>query len=274
MPKEVKISAEEMKEGKEKAKKSRKEIQKAADEKRKESRGRNWWVTVYPEDLPDDWRDRVQSVKCKILISPLHNMDFNADGTPKKEHHHILHMFDTLKSVAQVDGIYRTLFGIAVNPETLAESIPGVAKIIPEKCLIHDREGAVRYLCHLDNPEKALYSIDDITAMNGADLLELLKHTQAEMQANMIAMEEYIEAHGITTISAFSRAIRNTHPDWYNILTTKSTTYFRAFINGFWRELNPQDGGQNGLQRYGRMAADAAHGISGTDGAQEQENAE
>lgn len=221
--------------------KTRKEIQKKADEKRKDTRGRNFWAILYPEDLPDDWRDRLQSIRCKTLISPPHDRDMNADGTPKKLHHHAALMFDSIKSLAQVDGIFRKLFQARdVDPENLEISIPGVAKFTAQNSIIHDRTAAVRYLCHLDNPEKAQYNIEDIEAMNGADLMELLKHTQAEVQATMIAMEEYIEANGITTISAFSRAIRNSYPDWYNILTTKSTTYFRAFINGFWRELHPE----------------------------------
>lgn len=246
--------------------KTRQEIQKKADEKRKDSRGRNWWAVLYPEDLPDDWRDRVQSIRCKALISPLHDKDMNADGSPKKDHHHVVLMFDSIKSLAQVDGIFRKLFHARdVDPENLEVSIPGVAKFTAEKSLIHDRAGAVRYLCHLDNPEKEPYNIEDIEALNGADVMELLKYTQAETQATMIAMEEYIEAHGITTVSAFSRAIRYSHPDWYNILSTKSTTYFRSFINGFWRELNPQQQQPQGdvLSRMGRPYPDELGNMTG-----------
>lgn len=236
--------------------KNSKEVQKTADEKRKDSRGRNWWAVLYPEDLPADWLDRLQSIRCKAVVSPLHDKDFNADNKPKKPHHHVVLMFDSVKSLAQVDGIFRKLFSAReVDAENLEISIPGVAKFTARESLIHDRTAAVRYLCHLDNPEKEPYPVDDITALNGADVMELLKHTQAETQATMIAMEEYIEANRIMTLSAFSRAIRYDHPDWYNILSTKATTYFRAFINGFWRECNPQPQG-DALSRMGKPYPD------------------
>lgn len=242
--------------------KNSKEVQKAADEKRKDTRGRNWWAVLYPEDLPDDWLDRLQSIRCKAVVSPLHDRDVNADGQPKKPHHHVVLMFDSIKSLAQVDGIFRKLFAAReVDAENLEISIPGVAKFTARESLIHDRTAAVRYLCHMDNPEKEQYAMEDITALNGADVMELLKHTQAETQATMIAMEEYIEAHGITTISAFSRAIRYDHPDWYNILTTKATTYFRAYINGFWRELNPQQ--PDARSRMGRPYPDELGNMTG-----------
>lgn len=193
------------------------------DRERNETRGRNFTLVLYPEDLPDNWEEIVKSVKAKSLYI-LHDKDENADGEPKKPHVHWLIMFDGYKSLAQVRGLMVSLFG-----ENEDGAIPGVATV-NKHCLVHDRGAMVRYLVHMDNPEKYQYAVDDIKALGGADIMELLRRSMSETQNIMIAMEEYIEEHDITESCDFSRAIRYTHPDWYMILTTKSTVYFNAFI--------------------------------------------
>lgn len=79
-------------------------VQSKADEKR----GRNWCVVLYPDDLPTDWLEKLQSLKVKIVLSPLHDKDFNADGTPKKSHHHAIWMFTTKKSAVQIIGLLKS----------------------------------------------------------------------------------------------------------------------------------------------------------------------
>lgn len=194
------------------------------DAKRADSRGRNWTIVLYPDDLPEDWLDKVRDIKCKLVLSPLHDKDENADGTPKKPHYHALLMFGGIKSLNAVRGLFVSLFGENDNG-----AIPGVATIA-KNCIVHDTGAMVRYLVHMDNPEKHQYSVDDMQAFNGADLMELLRRSMSETQSIMVEMEKYIEDNEITELCDFARAIRETKPDWYMILTTKSTVYFNAFI--------------------------------------------
>ncbi|MFS5611931.1 Rep family protein [Streptococcus agalactiae] len=44
-------------------------------------RGRNWWIVVYPESLPENWKEIISTEP--VAISPLHDKDVNADGTRK-----------------------------------------------------------------------------------------------------------------------------------------------------------------------------------------------
>ena len=44
-------------------------------------RGRNWWIVVYPESLPENWKEIISTEP--VAISPLHDKDVNADGTKK-----------------------------------------------------------------------------------------------------------------------------------------------------------------------------------------------
>lgn len=198
-----------------------KEKKRKYDEKRAGARTRNWAVIFYPEDLPDNWQQMVDDLMCRWIEGPLHNQDVNPDGTPKKEHVHTLFMFDAVKTAEQVAAMLKGAFG-----ESESGSIIGVAA--PQQAT--DRSAVVRYMAHLDHPNKAQYDVNDIVGHNGADPAEVLRYSATETIGMMIAMEEYIEQNNITELADFSRAIRYDRPEWYTLLATKMTMYFSAFI--------------------------------------------
>ena len=83
--------------------------------------------------------------------SPLHDKDFNPDGTFKKPHWHVMLSADgpiTLKAVEKI-----------IEPL----NVPA-----PQK--VGSGRGMIRYFIHLDNPEKYQYSRDEIVAHGGADV--------------------------------------------------------------------------------------------------------
>ena len=203
--------------------KNSKDVQKKADSKRA-GRTRNWCIIFYPEDLPDDWQLQIDSLHVKWIESPLHNNDFNDDGSHKKDHVHALFMFDSVKNEKQVQQMFSGLFGTSQNG-----SIIGVAAI-SDKSRCRDRSGSVRYMAHMDNPEKAQYDTAEIKGHNGADPMEILQRSLSETREMIVKMEEFIEENEIIELCDFSAAIRYDNPEWYMLLTTKMTTYFNAFI--------------------------------------------
>lgn len=212
--------------------KNTKAKQREYDAKRAGQRTRNWTVIFYPEDLPADWQAKVDRLMCRWIEGPLHDQDVytaedeaenseNKAGTPKKKHVHTLFMFDSIKSKNQVSEMMKSIFGENENG-----AIPGV--LTPSPC--SDRSSLVRYMAHLDHPNKAQYDVKDIKGHNGADPSEVMRFSATETIQMMIAMEEYIEHNKITELADFSRAIRYDYPEWYTILATKQTRYFSDFI--------------------------------------------
>lgn len=191
------------------------------DEKRAGLRTRNWAVIFYPEDLPENWTSMVDDLHFKWIESPLHDRDTNPDGTPKKLHCHTLLMFESVKTLEQVETMFKEIFG-----ESETGSIVGVAT--PQQAT--DRCGIVRYMAHLDNPSKAQYDVAEIIGHNGADPAEILRYSATETREMIVAMEEYIEDNGIIELADFSKAIRYDHPEWHTLVATKMTIYFNAFI--------------------------------------------
>lgn len=201
--------------------KNGKDVQRRADEKRAGQRTRNWAIIFYPEDLPENWTSLVDELHCKWIESPIHDKDFNSDGTPKKAHYHALFMYENVKTLEQVELMFKRIFG-----ESETGSIIGVAT--PQ--MAGDRSGVVRYMAHLDHPLKAQYDVADIVGHNGADPAEILRYSVSETREMIVAMEEYIEQNEITELGVFTAAIRYDYPEWHTILSTKMTMYFNAFI--------------------------------------------
>lgn len=200
-------------------KEKRKEYDKKYEQSRSGQRTRNWTAVCYPDDLPEGWEGMIEGVKW--ACSPLHNRDFNADGTPKKAHFHILLMFSAVKTAAQVVDFLSDLFGTSESG-----SIVGVAA--PQKC--SDRAALVRYMAHMDNPEKAQYDVSDIRCFGGADVLELLQHNKREIAEMMISIEQFIDDNNITELCDLSAALRQTDIDLYLLVATQHTYYFNAYI--------------------------------------------
>jgi len=202
--------------------KDRSEYDKKYEEKRAGQRTRNWLVIFYPDDLPEDWKEQVDQLQCRWIESPLHDKDFNPDGTPKKIHYHTLFMFDSIKNHEQMILMLKGVFG-----ESETGSIIGVALPLPAS----DRCGSVRYMAHLDHPRKAQYDVTDIVGHNGADPAEILRYSITETLEKMIAIEEFIEENNITEYQQLCKRVRYEHLDWYQIITTKNTLHFSRFVN-------------------------------------------
>ena len=116
----------------------------------KDERVRLWATVVYPESAPDNWLSVLSDLMIPCYVSPLHDRDLNADNTPKKPHYHVFMIFDGKKSRQQIKEIVERFGGV------------GQENIISKR-------GYARYLCHLDNPEKAQYDPEQVRSLCGAD---------------------------------------------------------------------------------------------------------
>lgn len=118
------------------------------------SKERYWTFILYPESAPENWKEILRETGLHIAISPLHNKDINITGEKKKEHYHIVLFFDGPTTYKRVASITEELK--ATIPQRVMSPI-----------------GAIRYLTHKDNPEKAQYDERDIITLNGLDLKDI-----------------------------------------------------------------------------------------------------
>lgn len=131
-------------------------------QKKSDTRFRYWIFVLYPESMPDNTFEYLESLRVPVVISPLHCndvytiMDEVDDGSGvvagefKKSHYHCLFCFDDKTSLKQVKKVLE-----------------------PLGCKYTERCGCpramIRYFIHKDNPQKAQYSKENIKVFSGAD---------------------------------------------------------------------------------------------------------
>ena len=190
-------------------------------EETQDIRVRNWTVVVYPESAPDNWRDILDDLHIEWVESPLHDKDINADGTPKKSHYHVLLMFSGKKSFEQVR-------------KDICEEINCP---IPKQ--VHNTKSLVRYMAHLDNPEKAQYDIREIKAHGGVDVADLLKPSSAERYTYIREMQTWCNEYSITEFEdLMNYASSERFDDWYPLLCDSCSYVMTQFLKS--KRHNPK----------------------------------
>jgi len=142
-------------------------------QKNKIVKGRDWTFIVYPESAPENWREILNDTHLRWIESPLHDKDVNADGEVKKPHWHILLSYDGPVGFSAIKKITDEL------------NCP-----IPQK--ISSGKGLVRYMIHMDNPEKYQYLKSDIIGYNGADVESYFELTATNKLMIMKDIVRYI----------------------------------------------------------------------------------
>ena len=201
----------------------RKEAQRRADAKRAGTRARAWTAVIYPESAAEGWQELLADSLVEALVSPLHDKDVEPTGEPKKPHYHIVLSFKNPTSYDKAKSIFDTLN--AVTPPA-------------EKSKVKDFRQMARYLCHLDQPNKADYSMNDVQAFGGLDYQSIVM-SGADEDDMIDAIEDFIYRNRIVSFTDFQRYVRTKRPEWRYIVRHKYSYYIRETIKAnAWNILN------------------------------------
>lgn len=179
----------------------------------KSSRTRNWSILVYPDSAPENWRELIDDLHIEWIESPLHDRDVNSStGEIKKAHYHVDLLFSGLKTYEQV-----------------VEVIEPLNCPIPKRTL--SVKGSVRYMAHLDNPEKFQYDPADIVAHGGVDLADLLKPSATERYGMIREMCEYVRENRIIEFQELmDYAMAEKFDSWFPLLCDNSAYVVGQYI--------------------------------------------
>lgn len=169
-----------------------------ADAKRV-GRTRNFATVVYPDSAPADWKEKLDQLHVAAFISPLHDKDINPNGEPKKAHYHVLVMFEGPKD-----------YDTQVKP--IFDEIGAVGREI-----VNSARGYARYLCHLDNPEKALYSPSEVVCMGGADYYGVVTLPTDDLKI-ITEIKKFCRENEIYSLAEIIDIAESLHPEWYSTI--------------------------------------------------------
>lgn len=173
-------------------------------------RTRNYAFMVYPDSVPENWLAKLKETHIPMFVSPLHENDIDPMGQPKKPHYHVMIMFDGVKTLEQAQELVR---GISANNYVeIVESLRGYA----------------RYLCHLDNPEKAQYSPDDVQSINGSDYNAVIGLALDKYKA-IREMQSWCQDNNIFSFYKLCDYALENRFDWYRVLCD-SGVFMREYL--------------------------------------------
>lgn len=177
------------------------------------SRTRNYATVIYPESMGDynEFIEKLTQTHIPMILSPLHNQDINPTGEHKKEHFHLMIMYDSVKTYNQAQDLIDIIGGVGCE-------------------VINSIRGYARYLCHLDNPEKAQYNIENIIELNGANYYDII-NLASDKYAMIDEMTNFIDEYEILSFAEFYRFCRDYRKQtWYKIITDNSTYVIKEYL--------------------------------------------
>lgn len=169
-----------------------------ADAKRV-GRTRNFATVVYPDSAPANWKEKLDQLHVAAFISPLHDKDVNPNGELKKAHYHVLVMFEGPKD-----------YDTQVKP--IFDEIGAVGREI-----VNSARGYARYLCHLDNPEKATYSPSEVLCMGGADYYGVVTLPTDDLKV-ITEIKRFCRENEIYSLAEIIDIAESLHPEWYSTI--------------------------------------------------------
>lgn len=184
-----------------------------AEEKKKEVKKREWTFVLYPESAPSDWRDIIRQRGLVAAASPLHDKDINADGTPKKPHHHIIVVYDGPTTYSNVS---------ALSVGELNGTIPKV---------LDSPRGMYTYFTHEDNPEKAQYEKKNIEHFNNFNITDLCMLKNSEIFEIKKRVIDFIDDNDIIEYADLIRYLMLAELKDELQVSMESTFFFDKYIS-------------------------------------------
>ena len=182
-------------------------------------RTRNWVSILYPESAKENWQEILQEQFVPCFISPLHDKDYNPDGEIKKPHYHIILMFDSVKNFEQAQEVFDSIGAVRCQA-------------------VKSIRGQSRYLCHLDNPDKAQYNPLDVIQMCGADYQTVIELASDSRYA-LKEIQYFIQANDISSFGELCDYALENREDWFIVISEKYSYYLDKYIKSkHWSKNN------------------------------------
>lgn len=183
-----------------------------ANNTEKDTRSKTWNLIVYPDSAPEGWKELLVEDGISFVCSPLHDKDILPTGEIKKAHWHILLCFSSNKTFKQV---------LEVS-ERLNSPIPQKSK---------STGGSIRYMIHIDSPDKVQYKKSDIEVYGNIDIEQYFRITSTERYDLIREMIDFVRENEIDEIQdLIDYAMINRFDDWFPLLCDNSTFIMSNYI--------------------------------------------
>lgn len=167
---------------------------------------------LYPDSTTYDVDKLVKSLSEEHLtfaLSPIHDRDFEDDGSLKKAHFHLLLAYSSATTLSNIRG----WFNACGMPESELHSVRVCASGV----------GYFRYLTHKDNPEKYQYDDKDIRVFNDSEeLFKKFSKTSSEKINDLVRIFQIVDELNTISFRCLIQYLMLNERDLFKMLTSSS----------------------------------------------------
>ena len=144
-----------------------------------------------------------------FAVSPIHDRDFEDDGSLKKGHYHLLLAYSSATTLNNIRG----WFNACGMPESELHSVRVCASGV----------GYYRYLTHRDNPEKAQYDDNDIRVFNDSDeLFKRFSKSSSDKIDDLIRIFQIVDELSTISFHNLVQYLMSNERELFKMLTSSS----------------------------------------------------
>lgn len=156
------------------------------------NKARNFAFILYPESIPSDWKDRLETLGVCMAISPLHDKDkSNIEGQEyKKQHYHVIYIAKNPVTVESIRLKIKRCLGVsAVNHVEIVDNVEYMYLY-----LTHESKDAIA-------KHKHVYSRADITLLNDFDIDRYVTLDDAQKRDLRLTLTELIAKNHLVNVA-------------------------------------------------------------------------
>jgi hypothetical protein len=167
---------------------------------------------LYPDSTTYDTDLIIKALADEHLtfaVSPIHNSDFDDDGSPKKAHYHLLLAYSSATTLNNI----RAWFKVCGMPTSELHSVRVCASGV----------GYYRYLTHKDDADKAQYNDNDIRIFNDSDdLFKKFSKTASEKIDDLVRIFQIVDELETISFHSLVQYLMLNERDLFKLLTSSS----------------------------------------------------
>lgn len=167
---------------------------------------------LYPDSSTYDVDKVIKALAQEHLtfaVSPLHDRDIEDNGSPKKQHFHLLLAYSSATTLNNIRGWFK----VCGMPESDLHSVRVCASGV----------GYYRYLTHKDNPEKAQYDDNDIRVFNDSDdLFKKFSKTASEKIDDLVCIFQIVDKLNTISFHSLIQYLMLNERDLFKLITSSS----------------------------------------------------
>lgn len=154
-------------------------------------KARYWTGVLYPENMVEDWENRIGDIIQVPYAYCIHNADHNIDGEDRKTHVHLIVVFENTTTYKHAMNCFKLLGEKAINK---CEAVVNIRHVY--NYLIHDTE-----TCRKQG--KHLYDESCRIEGNNFDIGSYEQVSQADKNAMLREMLDFVVANDMKDITTF-----------------------------------------------------------------------